>query len=138
MKSKITIDESILHHLVMESLGKILMNEALSSKVYHFTSIKQAFDIMRSNEMFCQSSIAGSADDFSDKYKFYISFTRSRSPQEGFGYGKSRGMSTARIELDGEKLRNNFRGKAINYWNSDSLTNKHSYMRDAATTVGYK
>lgn len=138
MKSKITIDESILHHLVMESLGKILMNEALSSKVYHFTSIKQAFDIMRSNEMFCQSSIAGSADDFSDKYKFYISFTRSRSPQEGFGYGRSRGMSTARIELDGEKLRNNFRGKAINYWNSDSLTNKHSYMRDATTTVGYK
>lgn len=138
MKKKIAIDESVLHLLVMESLEKILMNEAISSKVYHFTSIKQAFGIMKSNEMFCQSSMAGSADDFSDKYKFYISFSRSRSPQEGFGYGRSRGMSTARIELDGEKLRNNFHGKAINYWNSDALTNKHSYMRDAATKVGYK
>lgn len=137
MSDNVKINCSDLERLVVESIGKIL-NESLSRKIYHFTSIKSAFDIVKSNEMFCQSALAGSSDNLDKRYKFYISFTRSKSPLEGFGYNSSRGMSTARIEFDGEILSNNFRGKAVNYWNSDVLMNKHNYMKRALTDKAYE
>ena len=129
---------NILNNLIKESLDKFLMKEALSSKVYHFTSIKSAFNILKTNEMFCQSSLATSADDYSDKYKFYVSFTRVRSPKEGFGYNSYKRKSFARIEFDGDKLNNNFNGRPVDYWNNDSLTNKRKYMKDVTNQKAYK
>lgn len=129
---------NILNNLIKESLDKFLMKEALSSKVYHFTSIKSAFNILKTNEMFCQSSLATGADDYSDKYKFYVSFTRVKSPKEGFGYNSYRRKSFARIEFDGDKLNNNFSGRPVDYWNSDALTNKRKYMKDVTNQKAYK
>lgn len=129
---------NILNNLIKESLDKFLMKEALSSKVYHFTSIKSAFNILKTNEMFCQSSLATSADDYSDKYKFYVSFTRVKSPKEGFGYNSYKRKSFARIEFDGDKLNNNFNGRPVDYWNCDSLTNKRKYMKDVTNQKAYK
>ena len=129
---------NILNNLIKESLDKFLMKEALSSKVYHFTSIKSAFNILKTNEMFCQSSLATAADDYSDKYKFYVSFTRVKSPKEGFGYNSYKRKSFARIEFDGDKLNNNFNGRPVDYWNNDSLTNKRKYMKDVTNQKAYK
>ena len=129
---------NILNNLIKESLDKFLMKEALSSKVYHFTSIKSVFNILKTNEMFCQSSLATSADDYSDKYKFYVSFTRVKSPKEGFGYNSYKRKSFARIEFDGDKLNNNFNGRPVDYWNNDSLTNKRKYMKDVTNQKAYK
>lgn len=129
---------NILNNLIKESLDKFLMKEALSSKVYHFTSIKSAFNILKTNEMFCQSSLATAADDYSDKYKFYVSFTRVKSPKEGFGYNSYRRKSFARIEFDGDELNNNFSGRPVDYWNSDSLTNKRKYIKDVTNQKAYK
>lgn len=129
---------NILNNLIKESLDKFLMKEALSSKVYHFTSIKSVFNILKTNEMFCQSSLATLADDYSDKYKFYISFTRVKSPKEGFGYNSYKSSSFARIEFDGDKLNNNFSGRPVDYWNNDSLTNKRKYMKDVTNQKAYK
>lgn len=129
---------NILNNLIKESLDKFLMKEALSSKVYHFTSIKSTFNILKTNEMFCQSSLATSADDYSDKYKFYVSFTRVKSPKEGFGYNSYKRKSFARIEFDGDKLNNNFNGRPVDYWNNDSLTNKRKYMKDVTNQKAYK
>lgn len=129
---------NILNNLIKESLDKFLMKEALSSKVYHFTSVKSAFNILKTNEMFCQSSLATSADDYSDKYKFYVSFTRVKSPKEGFGYNSYKRKSFARIEFDGDKLNNNFNGRPVDYWNNDSLTNKRKYMKDVTNQKAYR
>ena len=129
---------NILNNLIKESLDKFLMKEALSSKVYHFTSIKSAFNILKTNEMFCQSSLATAADDYSDKYKFYVSFTRVKSPKEGFGYNSYKSSSFARIEFDGDKLNNNFSGRPVDYWNNDALTCKRKYMKDATNQKAYK
>lgn len=129
---------NILNNLIKESLDKFLMKEALSSKVYHFTSVKSAFNILKTNEMFCQSSLATSADDYSDKYKFYVSFTRVKSPKEGFGYNSYKSSSFARIEFDGDKLNNNFNGRPVDYWNSDALSGKRKYMKDVTNQKAYK
>ena len=88
--------------------------------------------------MFCQSSLATSADDYSDKYKFYISFTRVKSPKEGFGYNLYKSSSFARIEFDGDKLNNNFSGRPVDYWNSDALSGKRKYMKDVTNQKAYK
>ena len=129
---------NILNNLIKESLDKFLMKEALSSKVYHFTSIKSVFNILKTNEMFCQSSLATAADDYSDKYKFYVSFTRVKSPKEGFGYNSYKSSSFARIEFDGDKLNNNFSGRPVDYWNNDALTCKRKYMKDVTNQKAYK
>ena len=129
---------NILNNLIKESLDKFLMKEALSSKVYHFTSIKSVFNILKTNEMFCQSSLATEADDYSDKYKFYISFTRVKSPKEGFGYNSYKSSSFARIEFDGDKLNNNFSGRPVDYWNSDALDGKRKYMKDVTNQKAYR
>lgn len=129
---------NILNNLIKESLDKFLMKEALSSKVYHFTSVKSAFNILKTNEMFCQSSLATAADDYSDKYKFYVSFTRVKSPKEGFGYNSYKSSSFARIEFDGDKLNNNFNGRPVDYWNSDALSGKRKYMKDVTNQKAYK
>ena len=129
---------NILNNLIKESLDKFLMKEALSSKVYHFTSVKSAFNILKTNEMFCQSSLATSSDDYSDKYKFYVSFTRVKSPKEGFGYNSYKSSSFARIEFDGDKLNNNFNGRSVDYWNNESLTNKRKYMKDVTNQKAYR
>lgn len=88
--------------------------------------------------MFCQSSLATSSDDYSDKYKFYISFTRVKSPKEGFGYNSYKSSSFARIEFDGDKLNNNFNGRPVDYWNSDALGGKRKYMKDVTNQKAYK
>lgn len=109
-----------------------LLKESLSSNVYHFTNISSAYKIIKDNEMFCQNQFVGNgADSYSNKYGFYISLTRTKSSQEGFGYHASRG-SVARIEFDGDKLNQNFHGEAINYWGGgEGLLNKFEYMRRA-------
>ena len=82
--------------------------------------------------------MATSADDYSDKYKFYVSFTRVKSPKEGFGYNSYKRKSFARIEFDGDKLNNNFNGRPVDYWNNDSLTNKRKYMKDVTNQKAYR
>ena len=125
---KVIIDENKL----------IIIKEALSSNVYHFTGIFAALKILSTNEMFCQSAkVGGGSDDVSDKYDFYISTTRTKSSQEGFGYSSSRG-AIARIEFDGDKLNHNFHGEPINYWGgSDALSNKFSYMKKVQNTKDF-
>ena len=55
---KVIIDENKL----------IIIKEALSSNVYHFTGIFAALKILSTNEMFCQSAkVGGGSDDVSDK-----------------------------------------------------------------------
>lgn len=118
--------------IITESQYKLLISEQLSSKVYHFTSIRAAYDIIHNNEMFCQSALAGGgADDRNKKYKFYVSLSRTKSTKIGFG-SNGNGRPRARIELDGDLLNQNFKGQAVNYWGAHDLLNKYTYMRHAS------
>ena len=114
---------------IVENCIKKVITESLSQSVYHFTSVFSLLKILNENEMFCQAAKVGfGADDMNNKYDFYISFTRAKSSQEGFGHTSTRIGSIARIEFDGDKLNKNFHGKPVNYWGgSDSLNNKFSY-----------
>lgn len=121
-----------IKNIVLEELHKYSLNESLSDIVYHFTTKDALVNILKTNKMFCQSILGGSADDMHPKYLFYISFTRNKSPYEGFGYASSLRGNTVRIEFDGALLNQNFKGGPVNYWGaSESLMNKWYYQRRA-------
>ena len=100
-----------------------LLNEGLSSLLYHFTSINNGFSICKDDKIYLQSALAKDSDNYDKKRKFYLSCTRVRNSQFGYSYKFSRGG--VRIALDGDLLSNNFAGKQINYWNG--LNDKFRY-----------
>lgn len=123
----VTIRENQLRR-IFENVSRL--DESLSERIFHFTSLKSGYNILKTNEMFCQSAFAGyGADDYSKGKKFYISFSRNKSPYEGFGSNKT---SCVRFEFDGKLLSQNFEGHPINYWGASYLNNKYSYHRRAS------
>ena len=123
----VTIRENQLRR-IFENVSRL--DESLSERIFHFTTLKSGYNILKTNEMFCQSAFAGyGADDYSKGKKFYISFSRNKSPYEGFGSNKA---SCVRFEFDGKLLNQSFEGHPINYWGASYLNNKYSYHRRAS------
>ena len=123
-------DRNYLSHILRESLESVL-NESLSDKIYHFTGIRAAYRILKDNSLFCQSMYAGGmSDNNSDKYKFYVSFSRNKNTSEGFATSYSK--EGARIEFDGRLLNQRFAGGSFNYWGAGERLNKYNYMRKAS------
>lgn len=108
--------------IIKESQYNIL-NEGLSSILYHFTSIGKGLSICSDDKIYLQSAFSKDADNYDRKRKFYLSCTRIRSSDFGYSYKFSRGG--VRITLDGDLLVNNFKGKQINYWNG--MNDKFKY-----------
>lgn len=122
----VTIRENQLRR-IFENVSRL--NESLSERIFHFTSLKSGYEILKTNEMFCQSAFAGYGhDNFSRNKKFYISFSRNKSPYEGFGSTKK----YVRFEFDGKLLNQNFEGHPVNYFMDNGLNNKYRYQRLAS------
>ena len=122
----VTIRENQLRR-IFENVSRL--DESLSERIFHFTSLKSGYNILKTNEMFCQSAFAGYGNDnFSGNKKFYISFSRNKSPYEGFGSTKK----YVRFEFDGKLLNQNFEGHPVNYFMDNGLNNKYRYQRLAS------
>ena len=122
----VTIRENQLRR-IFENVSRL--DESLSERIFHFTTLKSGYNILKTNEMFCQSAFAGYGhDNFSRNKKFYISFSRNKSPYEGFGSTKN----YVRFEFDGKLLNQNFEGHPVNFWGAGYLNNKYTYHRRAS------
>jgi|694.fasta_scaffold115449_5 hypothetical protein len=88
---------------------KHILTEALSDIVWHFTSPQAAKKIIEQNKF--ELSIVSGADisKFGGNKQYYLSTAR----QKWGGYGKS---YDCRLELDGRKLSQRYKGGAIDYW----------------------
>lgn len=93
-----------------------LLSEALSDNVYHYTSLSNALSIVNSDTIYLQSALGGTADNTQRKELYYLSLTRQRNTN--FGYSYKFRTAGVRIEFDGQKLSQRFKGKAIDYWGS--------------------
>jgi len=105
-KKKIIIPESKL----------ALLLEALSDEVFHYTSLNTGLKIANTDTIYLQSALGGSADNTNRKELYYLSLTRQRNVN--FGYSYKFRTAGVRIEFDGRKLSQRFKGKAIDYWGS--------------------
>jgi hypothetical protein len=92
---------------------KTILTEALSDIVWHFTSPQSAKKIIEQNKF--ELSIVSGADisKFGGTKQYYLSTAR----QKWGGYGKS---YDCRLELDGRKLSQRYKGDAIDYWQMGS------------------
>jgi hypothetical protein len=87
---------------------KILIKEALSDIVYHFTSSDTLINILENNVLYLSPAFHSKVEQEYAKNKLYfLSTTRSRS--EGF-------FKDIRITLDGRKLNQKYKGFPMDYW----------------------
>ena len=113
---KIYLTESQLNNLI---------TERMSSKVYHYTSIYNVLKISEEDTIYLQSALGGTANNTNNGKLFYLSTTRTK--YQGFGYSSKFTNNSARIELDGDKLNNDFSGKPYSYWSPEM--GKYGYLK---------
>jgi hypothetical protein len=93
------------------------VNEAISSEVYHFTDVNRFLSIIKSNKINLSTHMGTEADDKASKGLYFLSVSRSRSPLLGYGHTMSKWeQSFVRIQLDGNKINNKYKGGAVDYW----------------------
>jgi len=122
VKKNIIIPENKLY------LIKNILKEALSSIVYHFTSLTNFYEIAKHNEILLSSSIAKDAESKYDKGTFFLSLTRQKNSDLGYTAGWNDNF--VRIEFDGDKLNQNFKGEPMNYWGASMGKDYYMKRRD--------
>lgn len=130
LMKRIYIKESKLHSL-LTGLTQSPLYEAISSVVYHFTSPKLAYSIVKNNAYYLQSVASDENETYGTKM-FYMSTTRNRNTNMSYAsnYGAEYGRNGVRFQLDGQALSARFKGFAIDYYASQNssahkLTRQH-------------
>ena len=111
--------------IILETIKQRLLSEGLSDVLYHFTSLSNGFKICQTDTIYLQSAYSKDSDNYDNKRKFYLSCTRLFNGN--FGYSSKFSQGGVRIKLDGNKLKQRFKGKSINYWNG--LMDKYYYYQ---------
>lgn len=102
---------SEIKQMVSECIKKII-SEGMSKLTYHFASLDSCVKILSKNEFHLTMS-SNKADAKDNKRFFYLSTQRSRS--KSISYARKFG-SCVRIQLDGDALGYNYKGKPMDYW----------------------
>lgn len=143
----ITITQNDIEQMVLEAINCINnrtnINERFTSTVYHFTTIANLAKMSSKGKIFPDN---GNCTDrkMNNSAPFYFSFTRDRNSRNGYaaykngefdtqlgseiGYKRKTPLSPktmllARIEFDGERLNEFYKGKAVNYHNYPNTIN---------------
>ena len=88
--------------------NKKLLNEGLTDVVYHFTSVRNLENILKTNRFYANHSLTDDVEiEASKNYLFYFSTTRFKN-LKGFG--------NVRIKLDGKKLSQKYKAFPVEYW----------------------
>ena len=151
-KSMITVTQNDIEQMVLEAINCINnrtnINEGFTSTVYHFTTIENLVKMSKIGKIFPDN---GNKPDkkMNNGVPFYFSFTRDRNSGNGYAAYKNgefdaqlgseiaykrktpltlKKMLLVRIEFDGERLNNFYKGKAVNYYNYPNRQNPISKL----------
>lgn len=102
---------------------KQLLEESLSSVVYHFLPIRNLRPILEENKINFSTHLGTNGDSIHPtKGYYFLSLTRSKAHTIGYArnmsgaaYGEA-DSSFARIKFDGNKLSHRFKGAPADYW----------------------
>lgn len=117
------MDNGLKKIQITENQYKTLLNEMLSSVLYHFTTLGGMHEIAKTGSIYLNTSYRGLNDNKHKNKKFWFSFTRQYSSK--FGYSKDKNV---RIEFDGDLLNQRFEGKPIDYWGE--TMGKQNYFKN--------
>lgn len=96
----------------------MLLNEILSSKLYHITHVHNAVKILTENKIRLAAAVGSQWDNKFQKGKiFFLSTSRSKTNK----YKEGSDSNVVYFHLNGNKLNNNFKGTQVNYWGNDTL-----------------
>ena len=101
--------------------------ESLSSIVYHYTGLLNGFNILKNNKLLLQSVLGGNSDNYGNGKMYYLSTTRQRSNTSGY---RKNTTGVVRLELDGNKLNQRYKGKPIDYWGKNFRNSDNFEMED--------
>ena len=148
----ITVTQNDIEQMVLEAINCINnrtnINEGFTSTVYHFTTIENLVKMSKIGKIFPDN---GNKTDkkMNNGIPFYFSFTRDRNSKNGYAAYKNgefdaqlgseiaykrktpltlKKMLLVRIEFDGERLNNFYKGKAVNYYNYPNRQNPISKL----------
>lgn len=124
--------------------NKRILNERVSDILYHFTTLNNALLIAKKNALLATPSGMNASDyglglNTTDaegrmKYPFYFCFSRTRSSAVGYPAmrrnsltnsttsGNKDWVNMVRLEIDGDYINANYRGKAVNYFKPSDKT----------------
>jgi len=109
-----------------------LINEALTSKMFHFTSVHKLVNILKENAFFTTPVIGTGADSNVNDGKFYyFAMQTSRHGEVAFAGSVARTGKVC-INIDGQKLNQNFKSKRVDYWQTSRNPKDHkphNYMQ---------
>lgn len=94
---------------------KHILREVISDMVWHFTHPNIAAKIIDQNKFELTIGASADASKFAGKRPYFLSLAR----QKLGGYGKN---YACRIQLDGKKLSQKYKGGAFDYWQMSSPT----------------
>ena len=123
-----------LHRLVENTINSYLLNEMLSSKCYHFTTLDGLLRILKTNTFLLKTDVVSDTEHWEDKprYRFFMSTTRVRDGRFGYNHFINENEMLVRITLNGDLLNANYRGKPVNWqMHSDKIRGYIPNLRSA-------
>ena len=103
--------------IISEEIEKFVLNEMLSSKCYHFTTLDGLLRILKTNTFLLKTDVVSDTEHWEDKprHRFFMSTTRVRDGRFGYNRFINKNSMLVRITLNGDLLNTNYKGKPINW-----------------------
>lgn len=108
---------NIIKKIISEELERFVLNEMLSSKCYHFTTLNGLLRILKTNTFLLKTDVVSDTEHWEDKprHRFFMSTTRVRDGRFGYNRFINKNSMLVRITLNGDLLNANYRGMPINW-----------------------
>lgn len=103
--------------IISEEVERFVLNEMLSSKCYHFTTLNGLLRILKTNSFLLKTDVVSDTEHWEDKprHRFFMSTTRVRDGRFGYNRFINKNSMLVRITLNGDLLNANYRGMPINW-----------------------
>lgn len=128
---------NIIKKIISEEIERFVINEMLSSKCYHFTTLNGLLRILKTNTFLLKTDVVSDTEHWADKprQRFFMSTTRVRDGRFGYNNFIDRGDMLVRITLNGDLLNANYKGKPINWqMHSNKIMGYIPNLRSAKST----
>lgn len=108
---------SHIKQIISEEVERFVINEMLSSKCYHFTTLNGLLRILKTNTFLLKTDVVSDTEHWDDKprHRFFMSTTRVRDGRFGYNRFINKNSMLVRITLNGDLLNANYRGMPINW-----------------------
>lgn len=105
---------------------KNIIKESITPIIYHFSKINKVINILENNNFILRLALEGNKPINKNKF-FFLSTTRIKNSNIGFPATMAKYDSLVRLELNGQKLNNNYKSIPVSYWNPSRDINDPEY-----------